>query len=307
MTYNCIAVLGPTASGKTALACGVAFHLDGEVISADSRQVYKHLDLGTGKDLQEYVIDGKIIPHHLIDVAEPGDQFYLHQFIAELEKSYRDITARKKLPIICGGSGLYLDALHKDFSLTAIKENETLRATLKHLEKQELLKKLEGYPKELTQQVDRSSSKRLLRGIEIAEHLQNFPNKVQHVTPAYKPYYLGINTDAEERKKKITQRLKKRMEEGLVKEVNHLLTMGISHERLQHLGLEYKFVSLYLLHKITRVELFDQLQIAIFQFAKRQMTWFRKMEKEGIEIHWLEPGMPIEQLANSLRKEFSVD
>lgn len=307
MKYNCIAVLGPTASGKTALACALAYFLDGEIISADSRQVYKHLDIGTGKDLKEYKIRGKNIPYHLIDLMEPQTQFYLHQFMAELEKAYRDITSRKKLPIICGGSGLYLDALHKDFSLTAIKEDQSLRHELKLLEKQELLVKLDQYPKELTMQVDRNSTKRIFRGIEIAEHLINFPNANIKAIPPYKPYYLGIDPGLEERKKKISERLSKRMEEGLVEEVQILLGRGVSHERLQQLGLEYKYISLYLQNKIKHEELLEQLRTAIFQFAKRQMTWFRKMEKEGIHIHWLDQGISAETLAHKIRKEVAFE
>src|SRR6218665_1847254 len=167
---NCIVVLGPTASGKTRLAAQLAYHLHGEIISADSRQVYKFLDIGTGKDLDEYLVNGKRIPHYGIDIVEPREQFYLHQFMEQLEKAFHEIRSRSNLPIICGGTGLYLDALRKDFSLTQVKENEPLRAELLSYNKQQLINRLDTYPPELTRQVDRNSAKRLIRGIEIAEY-----------------------------------------------------------------------------------------------------------------------------------------
>ncbi len=298
MNYNCIVILGPTASGKTKLACELAYALNGEIISADSRQVYKHLDIATGKDLNEYKVSGKKIPYYLIDIVEPQQQYYLNDFVRELEKSFLDITSRKKLPIICGGTGLYLDALHKDFSLTQIGENIELRNQLETLTKEALIEKLKTYPKNYWQHVDLNSKKRIIRGIEICESksknqasrhpaldLKLTTNNIRLAT--YKPIYFGINISLEERKQKITSRLQQRLNSGLIEEVESLLKQGISHQRLQKFGLEYKFVSQYLLNEINREELFLQLQTAIFQFAKRQMTWFRKMEKEGIKINWI--------------------
>ncbi|PBQ32357.1 tRNA (adenosine(37)-N6)-dimethylallyltransferase MiaA [Sphingobacteriaceae bacterium] len=301
--HNCIVVLGPTASGKTHLACKLAYELSGEVISADSRQVYKGLDIGTGKDLQEYLVNGRQIPYHLIDIAEPGEQFYLHQFTEKLKSAFLDIRLRNQIPIICGGTGLYLDALKKDFSFTQIKENESLREELEFLQKEDLLTRLDRYPVEFTKQVDRNSKKRIIRGIEIAEHFSKHGKDISYMELPYKPYYIGIATEVEERKKHISERLKKRLNEGLIAEVENLISSGISHERLHLFGLEYKFVSSYLKKEITKEELFTRLQTAIFQFAKRQMTWFRKMEKEGVEIHWVEKTNS-DQIIENLRTEF---
>lgn len=299
---NCIAVIGPTASGKTHLACQLAYHLNGEIISADSRQVYQLLDIGTGKDLDEYIVKGKKIPHYGINIVSPHEQLYLHQFMAVLEDAFTEIRSRSHLPIICGGTGLYLDALKKDFSLTQIKENDALRKVLENYSKEELIKKLDAYPTELTAHVDRNSVKRLVRGIEIAEHCQ-----LKNILPGkkelpYRPYYIGIAPDPEKRKQLISQRLQKRLEGGLVEEVRLLLNNSITPERLELLGLEYKFVLHYIQKKLSREELTEKLQTAIFQFAKRQMTWFRKMEKEGVSIHWLKEAEDIETLIAQLKK-----
>lgn len=296
--------MGPTASGKTRLACQLAYGLNGEVISADSRQVYKKLNIGTGKDLEEYVVNGRIIPHHLIDIVEPGEQFYLHQFAEELEKAFNAIGLRGKVPIICGGTGLYLDALRKDFSFTQITEDHELREQLERLSKEELQELVKKYPSNLVQHVDVNSRKRIIRGIEIAEHLSKTQIPPQQKELPYQPYYLGIKTDTELRKKRISERLIKRVEAGLLEEVHGLLRQGMSHERLEFLGLEYKFVSWYLQNKISREEMVTKLQTAIFQFAKRQMTWFRKMEKEGVKIHWIEADTEPGVLAQHIKSQF---
>jgi len=302
--YNCIVVLGPTASGKTRLACQLASMMNGEIISADSRQVYKGLDIGTGKDLMEYVVNGKEIKYHVIDSMEAEQHYYLHDFVADLKQAFLAIQAKQKLPIICGGTGLYLDALRKDFSLTQIKENQELRAELENLSKEELLEQLKKFPESLTKQVDKDSKKRIIRGIEIASFLQLNPQALIKSELPYKPYYIGIQVDLEVRKSKISYRLKKRLEEGLIQEVQTLLHNGISHERLQFFGLEYKFVSQYILGQLSMEELISRLQTAIFQFAKRQMTWFRKMEKEGVQIHWVESDIEPISLAETLKHLF---
>lgn len=304
MKYNCIVVLGPTASGKTRLACQLAYYLKGEIISADSRQVYKKLDIGTGKDLQEYVVNGESIPYHLIDCVEPGEQFYLHQFTEGLQAAFEGICLRGKVPIICGGTGLYLDALRKDFSFTQIKEDQELRKQLEFLSKEELLEWLKKYPLEQTHHLDLNSRKRIIRGIEIAEHLSKTQTLPEKKELPYKPYYLGIKSDTELRKKRISERLIKRVEEGLLDEVQDLLHEGMSHERLEFLGLEYKFVSWYLQGKISKDVMITKLQTAIFQFAKRQMTWFRKMEKEGVSIHWIDPETELSVLVGEVTSQF---
>lgn len=304
MKNNCLVILGPTASGKTKLACQLAYHLNGELISADSRQVYKHLNIGTGKDLEEYEVNREKINHHLIDIVEPGDQFYLHDFVRELKIAFDKIVSKNKLPIICGGTGLYLDALRKDFSFTQIKENEILRRELENFSKEELQKKLKIYKNEKLDGADLDSKKRVIRAIEIAEHLKNNKTELIKTELPYKPYYIGLKTSVEERKASIYKRLIHRLNNGLIEEVERLLRSGVTHERLQFLGLEYKFVSNFLQEKITKDELILQLTTAINQFSKRQMTWFRKMEKEGVEINWIDKDVDIKNLLKYLDRKF---
>lgn len=294
-TYNCLVVLGPTASGKTHMACQLAYKLNGEIISADSRQVYKGLDIGTGKDLYEYVVQGKQIPYHLIDVCEVETQFYFPDFIRHLKKAFSEITERNHLPIICGGTGLYLEALEKDHSYTQIPENLELRKQLNELTKNELIERLRSLEELITlsgvegrqQPVDLNSEKRIIRGIEIAEYLKTNPllKKEENI---YHPKYIGINIGKDERNERIDERLKLRIANGLIEEVEGLLQRGVTHEKLQYLGLEYKYISHYLLGNINKEELFTQLSTAIHQFAKRQMTWFRRMERNGVQIEWVD-------------------
>ncbi|MBA3679868.1 MAG: tRNA (adenosine(37)-N6)-dimethylallyltransferase MiaA [Bacteroidetes bacterium] len=300
MKNNCLVILGPTASGKTKLACELAYHLNGEIISADSRQVYKQLNIGTGKDLEEYVVNDKKINYHLIDSIEPGEQFYLHDFVRELKIAFDKINAENKLPIICGGTGLYLDALQKDFSFTQIKENEALRKELEILSKEELQIRLSNYKNEKLKDTDLNSKKRLIRAIEIADSLKNTKTELKNTELPYKPYYVGINVDIEKRKDLIYKRLLSRLDNGLIQEAEGLLKKGMTHERLQFLGLEYKFLSNYLQNKISKEELVIQLSTAINQFSKRQMTWFRKMEK-GIKINWLDKGVNAAELAKEIK------
>lgn len=305
MNYNSITILGPTASGKTKLACALAYTLDTEIISADSRQVYQQLDIGTGKDLAEYVVKQKLIPYHLINIVPPHQQYYLHNFVEDLKNSFLSIQGRGKLPIICGGTGLYLDTLHKDFSNTQIGEDLDLRAELAKLPKESLLRLLEQYPKALWQQVDLNSKKRMIRGIEIAKYKQTQGDLLMFDKtdePIYKPIYIGLNCSLLLRKQKITERLNFRINKGLIEEVETLLQNGLSHDRLMQLGLEYKFVSMYLRDEIDKNELLQLLQTAIFQYAKRQMTWFRKMEKEGIKIHWLTIDSTVESAMHEIKQ-----
>ncbi|MBL7919677.1 MAG: tRNA (adenosine(37)-N6)-dimethylallyltransferase MiaA [Bacteroidia bacterium] len=304
MKNNCLVILGPTASGKTQLACELAYHLHGEIISADSRQVYKQLDIGTGKDLDEYIVNGKKINYHLIDVVEPDEQFYLPDFVRELKIAFDKIISNNKLPIICGGTGLYLDTLHKDFSFTQVKENETLRKELEPLSKEDLQKKLSAYENEKLKDVDLASKKRLIRAIEIAEYLKHNKTELKNADLPYKPYYIGINLSTEKRKELIYKRLLLRLDSGLIEEAENLLKNGMTHERLQFLGLEYKFLSFFLQDKISRQELLIQLRTAINQFSKRQMTWFRKMEKEGIKINWIDKGTDVKEILKDLESKF---
>ncbi len=304
--YNCIVVLGPTASGKTKLACYLAYRLNGEIISADSRQVYQLLNIGTGKDLHEYELNAQKIPYHLIDVVPPSEQFYLHQFIELSRKSFDLIISRKKLPVFCGGTGLYLDSLRKDFSLTLIKENEELRRQLSDLSKEELLARLGTYPGKVTTHVDLNSRKRIIRGIEVAEYQLLHHLSPQPVSSSYLPYYIGIKSEVETRKAKISQRLAQRLENGLIEEVQNLLASGITEQRLELLGLEYKHVLNHLKNQTTKDQLFNDLQTAIFQFAKRQMTWFRKMEREGVQIQWIGHDDDLEELVRGLTDKLLI-
>jgi tRNA dimethylallyltransferase len=232
-------------------------------------------------------VNEKAIPYHLIDIVPPQEQFYLHQFISQLKTAFEKIRDRKNTPIICGGTGLYLDALRKDFSFTQIPENNVLRNNLHLLSKPELLNRLAGYPPSLTKHIDLNSKKRIVRGIEIAEYIKQHGEINKQEIPAFLPFYIGIDSDIETRKQRISMRLRHRLENGLIVEVEGLLSRGLSKERLQLFGLEYKFVLQFIENKISKDELFLGLQTAIYQFAKRQMTWFLKMEKEGVKVHWV--------------------
>ena len=290
LTYNAIILTGPTASGKTALAVQLANALNGEIISADSRQVYKQLNIGVGKDLDEYHLNGEIVPYYLIDIAEVETHFHLYDYITHFYHAFKTIENNGKLPIICGGTGLYLDAVIKKHELAAIPNNLELRSKIENWSKEELIEKLNSYITK-PEKADLSSHKRLIRAIEIAEYLNNanIP-KVPFVD--LNPIIFALDLPTEQRRNKISARLKFRLENGMIEEVQQLLLAGISHERLQFLGLEYQYISKYLLGEISFDELFLKLETAIHQYAKRQMTWFRKMEREGRTIHWLDANMP---------------
>lgn len=305
LPYNCIVVLGPTASRKTQLACTIAHVFNGEVISADSRQVYKKLNIGSGKDLDSYHVNGESIPYHLIDICEPDRQFYLHDFVRALRRAFDDIVSRGKLPVICGGTGLYLDALRLPFGLTQVPPNDGLREDLNALSKQELLDRLFSYPEMLTTHVDRTSRKRIIRGIEVAEY--GLRHELDAVEPGpYRPYYIGIALQRKLLLHNIEDRLKARLDNGMVEEVRALLKDGIGSERLMELGLEYKYLALFLDGKISKAELQNLLFIAIRQFAKRQMTWFRRMERQGVKIHWLDAPVLSDELRQTLMELFPV-
>lgn len=290
LTYNAIILTGPTASGKTALAVQLANALNGEIISADSRQVYKQLNIGVGKDLDEYHLNGEIVPYYLIDIAEVETHFHLYDYITHFYHAFKTIENNSKLPIICGGTGLYLDAILKKHELAAIPNNLELRSKIENWSKEELIEKLNSYATK-PEKADLSSHKRLIRAVEIAEYLNNanIP-KVPFVD--LNPIIFALDLPTEQRRNKISARLKFRLENGMIEEVQQLLLAGISHERLQFLGLEYQYISKYLLGEISFDELFLKLETAIHQYAKRQMTWFRKMEREGRTIHWLDANMP---------------
>jgi len=293
MKYDLITILGPTASGKTPLAAALADKLGTEIISGDSRQVYRRMDLGTGKDLADYVVDGRPVPYHLIDIVEPGYKYNVFEFQRDFLKAYEKIKAKGKLPILCGGTGMYIESVLKGYRLLPVPENPELRASLEGKSLEELTKILEGY-KKLHNSTDVDTAKRAIRAIEIEEYYKQQPPEYREF-PSLKSLIVGVDIDRELRREKITRRLKQRLEEGMVDEIRGLLDEGIPAENLIYYGLEYKFLTQYAIGELTYEEMFLQLETAIHQFAKRQMTWFRGMERRGFTIHWLDAKLPMEE------------
>ena len=293
MKYDLITILGPTASGKTPLATALADRLGTEIISGDSRQVYRRMDLGTGKDLADYTIEGRSVPYHLIDIVEPGYKYNVFEYQRDFLKAYESIVGKGKLPILCGGTGMYLESVLKGYRLLPVPENPELRASLEGKSLQELTLILEGY-KKLHNSTDVDTAKRAIRAIEIEEYYKQQPPEYREF-PALKSLIVGVDIDRELRREKITRRLKQRLDEGMVEEVRGLLAEGISAESLIYYGLEYKFLTQYAIGELTYEEMFHQLETAIHQFAKRQMTWFRGMERRGFIIHWLDATLSMEE------------
>ncbi|MBQ7350278.1 MAG: tRNA (adenosine(37)-N6)-dimethylallyltransferase MiaA, partial [Bacteroides sp.] len=273
MSLDLITILGPTASGKTPLAASLAHRLNSEIISGDSRQVYRRMDLGTGKDLVDYVVEGNPIPYHLIDIVEPGYKYNVFEYQRDFLKAYQEIIAKGKLPILCGGTGMYIESILKGYRLLPVPENPELRASLEGYTLQELTQKLESY-KKLHNSTDVDTVKRAIRAIEIEEFYRQQPPAYREF-PSLNSLIIGVDIDRELRREKITRRLKQRLDEGMVEEVRGLLDEGIPSENLIYYGLEYKFLTQYVIGELTYEEMFHQLEIAIHQFAKRQMTWFR--------------------------------
>jgi tRNA dimethylallyltransferase len=272
----------------------VASVLDGEVISADSRQVYRGMDLGTGKDYADYVVDGKPVPYHLIDIVDAGYEYNVFEYQKDFLKVFDEIGNREKLPVMCGGSGLYLEAVLKNYKLIQVPINETLRQTLEGKSLDELIEILKNYKSELHNQTDIENEKRAIRAIEIEEYYLSHP-EVNTRMPDIRSLVVGVQFDRQTRRKRITSRLRQRLREGMLDEVQRLLDSGLTPEQLTYYGLEYKFMTQHLTGELTYQEMFDGLNVAIHQFAKRQMTWFRRMEKQGIEIRWLEGFLPLEE------------
>ncbi|GHT63293.1 tRNA dimethylallyltransferase 2 [Bacteroidia bacterium] len=291
--YEVITIVGPTASGKTKFAAALAHKLGTEIISADSRQVYRDMNIGTGKDLADYVVDGRTVPYHLIDICPAGEKYNLFRFQHDFWKVFKDFKEKGKVPVLCGGTGLYVESVLRGYKLLDVPENPELRQRLKDKTLDELGEILKSYRK-LHNKTDVDSVQRAIRAIEIEEYyLCQEPDKQDY--PPIDSLIIGLNIDREWRREKITRRLKTRLEEGMLDEVKKLLDSGISAEDLIYYGLEYKYLTLYLTGKINYREMFEQLEIAIHQFAKRQMTWFRGMERRGFTIHWLEAEMPVEE------------
>ena len=296
-----ITILGPTASGKTPLAAALAKEVDGEIISADSRQVYRRMDIGTGKDLADYHVVGHSvadIAYHLIDICEPGTKYNLFQYQQDFYDAYQDIRARGKQPILCGGTGLYIEAVLKGYKLSPVPQNQALRDSLEGKSLDELTKLLidlkEKNGSNMHNKTDVDSCQRAIRAIEIETYNLEHPTPCRELPPV-DSLIIGVNIDREERRKKITKRLKARLDEGMIDEVKGLLAEGIAPDDLIYYGLEYKFVTEYLIGKLSYEEMFQCLEIAIHQFAKRQMTWFRGMERRGFMIHWIDAMLPMEE------------
>jgi len=298
-----ITILGPTASGKTPIAARLAAEIGGEIISADSRQVYRRMDIGTGKDLADYVVDGHQIPYHLIDIREPGTKYNLFEYQQEFFDAYETIQGRGAVPILCGGTGLYIEAVLKGYKLSPVPQNQELRDRLDGKSLAELTQMLAELKarnnSNMHNTTDVDSCQRAIRAIEIETYnLEHLMPKRE--LPPVESVIIGINIDRELRREKITRRLKARLEDGMVEEVKKLLDEGIPADDLIYYGLEYKFVTEYLTGRLSYDEMFMRLEIAIHQFAKRQMTWFRGMERRGFKINWLEATLPIEEKIKSI-------
>lgn len=301
-----ITILGPTASGKTTLAAHLAAATDGEIISADSRQVYRRMDIGTGKDLGDYIVGGRQIAYHLIDIAEPGTRYNLFRYQRDFRCAYDDIMARGRRPILCGGTGLYIEAVLKGYNLAVVPENKEQRARLEGKTLDELavmlaeLKRRNGSKMHNTTDVD--TAKRAVRAIEIETYVEKHPDAGFEDMPPADSIIIGVDIDREERRRRITSRLRQRLDEGMAGEVRALLDSGVNADDLIYYGLEYKYVTEYVIGRISYDEMFSRLEIAIHQFAKRQMTWFRGMERRGLAIHWVDAMLPMEdKVAEILR------
>lgn len=298
-----ITILGPTASGKTSVAAALALRTGGEIISADSRQVYRCMDIGTGKDLADYTIGDVHIPYHLIDIAEPGTKYNLFQYQQDFHTAYNDIRSRGKLPILCGGTGLYIEAVLGGYSLSPVPQNQKLRESLegKSLDQltQMLVQLKQKNGSNMHNRTDVDTAQRAIRAIEIETYNIEHPTPERQMPPV-DSLVIGINIDRELRREKITRRLKARLEDGMCDEIRSLIDGGVNPDDLIYYGLEYKFVTEYVVGKTSYEEMFRQLEIAIHQFAKRQMTWFRGMERRGYTIHWIDAAQSMDEKVEAI-------
>lgn len=297
-----LTILGHTAAGKTLLAANVAARLGGEVISVDSRQVYRGMSIGTGKDYDDYKVEGKMVPFHLLDIVDAGSEYNVFEFQKDFRNIYDKLMASGILPVLCGGSGLYLESILRKYELVRVPVNNALRKLLEEKNLDDLTEILEQY-RSLHNTTDTKSRKRVIRAIEIAEYMKNNEADVEKKEDL-RSLNIGVSYDREERRSRITQRLKERLSSGMIEETERLLQDGISHEKLEYYGLEYKYLSRYLAGVISYEEMTTQLNTAIHQFAKRQMTYFRGMEKRGIKIHWIDGSIPMEQKIDQVLKVY---
>lgn len=292
-----IAVVGPTACGKTAFATRLALLTDGEILSGDSRQVYRGMDIGTGKDLKDYTVDGQQIPYHLIDIANPGEKYNVFRFQQDFAEAYADVTSRGRQPILCGGSGLYVEAVLKNYTLLSVPPDHDLRARLETKTQDELAQILATY-QNLHNTTDLDNRRRTIRAIEIAHYLQTHPEDSGPME-GLRYVVLGLDIPRDLRRERITRRLRTRLREGMADEIRGLLDSGVAPDDLIYYGLEYKYVTLYCTGQLSFDDMTSQLEIAIHQFAKRQMTWFRGMERRGTVIHWIDACQPMEEMMKS--------
>lgn len=290
-----LVILGPTASGKTKLACGVCAEMEGEIISGDSRQIYRYMDIGTGKDLSEYEVNGKKIPFHLIDIKDPGYKYNIAEFQQDFLKAFHEIRSRKKLPVLCGGSGLYIETALRGNSFLGIESDASFYEKMKEVSLEEIEKEIASLPHEIKSNLTVQTWHRKIRAIEIGRFLKQNPDWKPTLNPGFKEVIIGMDISREERREKITHRLKERLNHGLIEEAEYLLANHVNMEEMEYYGLEYKWLGKYLRGQISKEEMFEGLNIAIHQFAKRQMTWFRKMENDGYKIHWLNIHLPLEE------------
>lgn len=300
-----ITILGPTACGKTSTAVALAENIGAEIISADSRQVYRGMDIGTGKDLDDYTISGKHIPYHLIDICAPGTKYNLFQYQQDFHKAYDEITSRDVTPILCGGTGLYIESVLKGYSLSPVPQNLALREELAGKGLSELTEKLKALKQQtgscMHNHSDVDTAQRAIRAIEIETYNLHHPSPEREL-PSVSSVLIGMDIPREERRKRITQRLKQRLEkENMADEIKRLLDSGVKAEDLIYYGLEYKYVTEYVIGKTSYDEMFRGLEIAIHQFAKRQMTWFRGMERRGFTIHWVDAMLPMNEKIGKIK------
>ncbi len=296
-----ITVLGPTATGKTGIAAHLGARIKGEIISADSRQVYRGMDLGTGKDYEDYFVDGIKIPSHLVDIEDAGEHYNVYRFQTDFIKVFDEIQSRNKFAVLCGGTGLYIEAVLKNYRLIEVPPNKELRKELEGKSLVELTEILKSLKPKLHNLTDVETDRRVIRAIEIEKYYAEHP-QLDSYFPEINSLNIGIKVSREIRRQRITARLKQRLDEGMLDEVKKLLDSGLTPEQLIYYGLEYKYLTLHLMGKISRDVMFAQLEIAIHQFAKRQMTWFRGMEKRGTKIHWIDGQLPMEEKVGDIMK-----
>lgn len=293
-----IVILGPTASGKTKLACQLSSLINSEIISADSRQVYSGMDIGTGKDLEEYIVNGQKVPYHLIDIKPAGYRYSIWEYKTDFIKAYSSIVSQEKIPVLCGGSGLYIETALKGNSFTGIDSDPDLRLELSEYSNEEIYNRWDKIPDFLKEKLDKNTVNRAIRGIEIANFVKEHPDWKPIEHPKFKYTIFGIDISRDKRRERITSRLSERLNGGLIEEVKTLVSNGIEYSELDAYGLEYKWVGQYLQENISKKELFEGLNTAIHQFSKRQMTWFRRMEKQGYRIIWIDETLSQDEKLN---------